>query len=60
MESAVELLHKFHSGVVIGQSRSRFETAMRQTTFANQSGFEKYARKSRREEFLSTMEVVVP
>ena len=33
---------------------------MRQTTFANQSGFEKYARKSRREEFLSVMEAVVP
>ena len=33
---------------------------MRQTTFANQSGFEKYGRKSRREEFLSVMEAVVP
>jgi IS5 family transposase len=33
---------------------------MRQTTFANQTGFEKYARKSRREEFLNVMEVVVP
>jgi IS5 family transposase len=33
---------------------------MRQITFANQSGFEKYARKSRREEFLNVMEVVVP
>lgn len=33
---------------------------MRQTTFANQSGFEKYGRKSRREEFLNVMEVVVP
>ena len=33
---------------------------MRQTTFASQPGFEKYARKSRREEFLNVMEVVVP
>ena len=33
---------------------------MRQITLANQSGFEKYARKSRREEFLNVMEVVVP
>jgi IS5 family transposase len=33
---------------------------MRQTTFADQTGFEKYARKSRREEFLNVMEVVVP
>jgi IS5 family transposase len=33
---------------------------MRQITFANQPGFEKYARKSRREEFLNVMEVVVP
>lgn len=33
---------------------------MRQVTFANQSSFEKYARKSRREEFLSAMDRVVP
>ena len=33
---------------------------MRQITFANQLGFEKYARKSRREEFLNGMDVVVP
>jgi IS5 family transposase len=33
---------------------------MRQMTLATQRGFEKYARKSRREEFLSAMEVVVP
>ena len=33
---------------------------MRQTTFANQSSFEKYGRKSRREEFLSVMDAVVP
>jgi IS5 family transposase len=33
---------------------------MRQTTFASQSSFEKYGRKSRREEFLSVMEAVVP
>jgi transposase, IS5 family len=33
---------------------------MRQITFASQSGFEKYARKSRREEFLNVMEEVVP
>ncbi len=33
---------------------------MRQITFGNQSGFEKYARKSRREEFLNDMDVVVP
>jgi len=33
---------------------------MRQTTFANQSSFEKYGRKSRREAFLSVMDAVVP
>jgi hypothetical protein len=33
---------------------------MRYITFANQSCFEKYARKSHREEFLSAMDVVVP
>ena len=33
---------------------------MRQMTLASQASFEKYARKSRREEFLSVMEVVVP
>jgi len=33
---------------------------MRQITFAYQPSFEKYARKSRREEFLTAMEVVVP
>jgi transposase, IS5 family len=33
---------------------------MRQTTFANQVGFERYSRKSRREQFLDTMEQVVP
>jgi len=33
---------------------------MRQMTLASQASFEKYARKSRREEFLSLMEVVVP
>ncbi len=33
---------------------------MRQLTLANQRGFEKYARKSRREEFFNVMEVVVP
>ncbi|MGA9673606.1 MAG: IS5 family transposase [Terracidiphilus sp.] len=33
---------------------------MRQITFANQASFEKYARPSRREQFLSTMESVVP
>lgn len=31
-----------------------------QQTLASQSGFEKYSRKSRREEFLSLMETVVP
>jgi transposase, IS5 family len=31
-----------------------------QRTFAAQTGFEKYARKSRREEFLSVMDAVVP
>jgi IS5 family transposase len=36
------------------------DKAMRQATFAGETGFEKYARKSRREEFLSTMEAVVP
>jgi IS5 family transposase len=33
---------------------------MRQMTLASQASFEKYARKSRREEFLSVMDVVVP
>src|ERR1017187_7511683 len=33
---------------------------MRQLTFATQPSFEKYARKSRREEFLSTMQAVMP
>jgi IS5 family transposase len=33
---------------------------MRQMTLANQASFEKYARKSRREEFLSVMDAVVP
>src|ERR1017187_233679 len=33
---------------------------MRQTTFASQSSFEKFGRKSKREQFLETMEVVVP
>src|ERR1017187_8906204 len=36
------------------------EIAMRQITFACQSSFEKYARPSRREQFLQTMESVVP
>lgn len=33
---------------------------MRQLTLASQSGFEKYARKNRKEEFLSTTEAIVP
>jgi len=33
---------------------------MRQITLANQASFEKYARPSRREQFLNTMETVVP
>lgn len=33
---------------------------MRQLTFASQPSFEKYARESRREEFLNAMEAVVP
>src|SRR5580704_9812503 len=33
---------------------------MRQITFACQPSFEKYARKSRREEFLNAMEAIVP
>jgi IS5 family transposase len=33
---------------------------MMQITFANQAGFEKYARPSCREQFLNTMETVVP
>ena len=33
---------------------------MRQITFACQPSFEKYARKSRREEFLNTMDAIVP
>jgi transposase, IS5 family len=33
---------------------------MRQITFASQPSFEKYARASRREQFLNTMEAVVP
>jgi IS5 family transposase len=36
------------------------ENAMRQMTLASQASFEKYARKSRREEFLNVMDVVVP
>jgi IS5 family transposase len=36
------------------------ESAMRQITFACQPSFEKYARPSRREQFLQTMETVVP
>jgi IS5 family transposase len=36
------------------------ENAMRQITFACQPSFEKFARKSRREQFLNTMESVVP
>src|ERR1035441_7497919 len=38
----------------------RVENAMRQMTLASQASFEKYARKSRREEFLNVMDVVVP
>ena len=33
---------------------------MRQITFASQPSFEKYARSSRREQFLNSMEAVVP
>jgi hypothetical protein len=33
---------------------------MRQITFACQPSFEKFSRKSRREEFLTAMEVIVP
>ena len=33
---------------------------MRQITFACQPSFEKYARPSRREQFLNTMETVIP
>ena len=33
---------------------------MRQITFASQPSFEKFARKSRREEFLTAMDVIVP
>ena len=36
------------------------EIAMRQITFACQPSFEKYARPSRREHFLQTLELVVP
>ena len=36
------------------------EIAMRQITFACQPSFEKFARASRREQFLQTMELVVP
>jgi hypothetical protein len=36
------------------------EVAMRQITFACQPSFEKHARPSRREQFLNTMEAVVP
>jgi len=38
----------------------RVGNAMRQMTLASQASFEKYARKSRREEFLSVMAGVVP
>jgi IS5 family transposase len=33
---------------------------MRQVTLASQGSFEKYGRRSKREQFLETMEVVVP
>jgi IS5 family transposase len=36
------------------------ENAMHQITLASQASFEKYARKNRREEFLSVMDMVVP
>jgi IS5 family transposase len=36
------------------------EIAMRQITFACQPSFEKFARASRREQFLNSMEAVVP
>jgi IS5 family transposase len=36
------------------------ENAMRQMTLTSQTSFEKYARKSRREEFLNVMAAVVP
>jgi IS5 family transposase len=36
------------------------ENGMRQMTLASQASFEKYARKSRREEFLNVMAVVIP
>jgi IS5 family transposase len=36
------------------------ENAMRQMTLASHASFEKYARKSRREEFLGVMDVVIP
>ena len=33
---------------------------MRQITFANQANFEKYGRKSRREQFLESMDGIIP
>ena len=36
------------------------KSRVQQITLANQLGFEKYARKSRREEFLNVMDAVVP
>jgi IS5 family transposase len=36
------------------------KSRVQQLTLANQPGFEKYARKSRREEFLNVMDAVVP
>jgi hypothetical protein len=36
------------------------ERARRQITFANQASFEKYARPSRRGQFLGIMEAIVP
>jgi len=38
----------------------QMEMTMRQITFANQASFEKFARASRREQFLDTMETIVP
>jgi IS5 family transposase len=55
-----EPLIKSSTGAVLASNGMWMEIAMRQITFANQPSFEKYARPSRREQFLQTMESVVP
>jgi hypothetical protein len=55
-----ETLHKSLSHSLLEENRSMKRKAHFQRTLASQTSFEKYGRKSRRKEFLSVMEVVVP